>query len=66
MDYEHPHLLTTLSSMEELAETFPVVFQSSHKKVIKEFVVKKLLVVDRVSQPTNPPSVLNTGELSRD
>ena len=52
MDYEHPRLLTSLSSMEELAETFPAVFQSSHKKVIKEFVVKKLLVVDRVSQPT--------------
>jgi sister-chromatid-cohesion protein PDS5 len=50
MDYEHPRLLTSLSSMEELAETFPAVFQSSHKKVIKEFVVKKLLVVDRAKE----------------
>ena len=48
MEYDHPHLLTTLSSMEELAESFPSIFQTSHKKVIKEFVVKKLLVVDRV------------------
>ena len=48
MVYDNPHLLTTLSATEELAETFPAIFQTSHKKVIKEFVVKKLLVVDRV------------------
>lgn len=48
LDYDNPHLLTGLSAMEELAEKFPRVFQTSHKKTIKEFIVKKLLVVDRV------------------
>ena len=49
MDYDDPHLLTALSSLEELAETYTDIFLTSHKKIVKDFVVKKLLVVDRVS-----------------
>lgn len=49
MDYDDPHLLTSLSSLEELAEAYTDIFQTCHKKIVKDFVVKKLLVVDRVS-----------------
>jgi sister-chromatid-cohesion protein PDS5 len=47
LDYDNPHLLTALSSMEEIAESYTEIFQTCHKKVIKDFVVKKLLVEDR-------------------
>lgn len=50
MDYDDPHLLTALSSLEELAETYTDIFLTCHKKIVKDFVVKKLLVVDRVSR----------------
>lgn len=47
LDYDSLHLLTALSSLEELAEAYTDIFQISHKKIIKDFIVKRLLVVDR-------------------
>ena len=48
LNYDHPHLPTALCSLAQVARLYPAVFKLKHKAIISEFVVKKLLVQDRV------------------
>lgn len=49
LDYENPHLLAVLTSLSQIALLEPQLFANKHKAVVKLFVLKKLLMVDRVS-----------------
>ena len=42
-------LQTTLSALGEMANLMPDIFEPHRKYIINDFVVKKILVVDRVS-----------------
>lgn len=53
LDYDHPHLHSTLVSLAQIAKLQPAVFETKHKLIIRDFVVKKLLVTDRVGTPCN-------------
>ncbi|EDO49632.1 predicted protein [Nematostella vectensis] len=50
LDYDHPMLLTYLTSLAELAVLVPSLFETKQKFIIRDFVVKELLVKDRVNQ----------------
>ena len=50
LDYENPHLLAVLTSLSQIALLQPQLFANKHKAVVKLFVLKKLLMVDRVSE----------------
>ena len=41
-------LRTTLTGLSEVAYFCPMIFDTKHKEVVRDFVVKKVLVVDRV------------------
>lgn len=47
LDLDHTHLPTVLLSLCEVARLQPALFEAKHKAIIRDFVVKKLLVVDR-------------------
>lgn len=47
LDYKDENLCTVLISLGQVAKLQPQVFASSYKLVIKDFVVKKLIAVDR-------------------
>ena len=49
LDYDDKDLHTVLISLAQIAKLQPDVFATKHKGVIRDFVVKNLLVVDRVS-----------------
>ena len=49
LEYDSPFLLTTLSSLGHLAVLSPSLFDVHHKTIVKDFVVKALLIKDRVS-----------------
>lgn len=42
-------LRSTIAAMSEIAKLAPNIFESKHKIIIKDFVVKELLITDRVS-----------------
>jgi hypothetical protein len=48
LDYEDPNLEAVLISLSQVARLQPQIFDSKQKAVIKEFVVKKLMLVDQV------------------
>lgn len=48
MDPEHPNFLTSLVAMGHLSEMCPDMFSSTVKGVISRFIVKDLLMEDRV------------------
>ena len=48
LDYDDENLLTVLISLSQIAKLQPEVFAMKHKQIIRDFVVKQLLVVDRV------------------
>ena len=49
LDYESSTILTTLSCINDIALRAPEVFEPHHTTIIRDFVVKELLVKDRVS-----------------
>ena len=49
LDYDDSNLHTVLISLGQIAKLQPEVFASKHKGIIRDFIVKTLLVVDRVS-----------------
>ena len=49
LDYDDTNLHTALISLGQIAKLQPEVFATKHKGVIRDFIVKNLLVVDRVS-----------------
>jgi len=53
LDYENPHLLAVLTSLSQIALLQPQLFANKHKAVVKMFVLKKLLMVDRVSEQSD-------------
>ena len=48
LDYDHDHLHTTLISLGQIAKLQPAMFEPKHKFIVRDFIVKKLLVTDRV------------------
>ena len=48
LHYDSKMLLTTLASLGEIAVHAPSIFEAKHKHIIREFLVKELLLVDRV------------------
>lgn len=48
LDCDDDHLLTVLTSLCQVAKLQPQVFATSHKRIVNNFVVKKLMTVDRV------------------
>ena len=48
LDYEDDNLEAVLISLAQVARLQPQIFDSKQKVVIKEFVVKQLMVTDRV------------------
>jgi len=50
LEYDHAHLHTTLISLGQIAKLQPAMFETKHKLIIRDFVVKKLLVTDRAEQ----------------
>ena len=48
LDFKSPKLMTTLASLGEIAIAAPSVFEMRQKQIITHFVVKDLLMVDRV------------------
>lgn len=53
LDYENPHLLAVLTSLSQIALLQPQLFANKHKAVVKLFVLKKLLMVDRCVKEFN-------------
>ena len=50
LDYDEDNFATVLISLSQVAKLQPQIFATKYKTVVKEFVVKKLMFVDRVSQ----------------
>ena len=48
LHYDSKRLLTALASLGEIAFHAPSIFEAKHKHIIREFLVKELLLVDRV------------------
>lgn len=48
LDYDDSNLHTVLISLGQVAKLQPNVFATKHKGIIRDFIVKNLLVVDRV------------------
>ena len=48
LDYDDSNLHTVLISLGQIAKLQPEVFAIKHKGIIRDFIVKNLLVVDRV------------------
>lgn len=49
LDYEDDNLEAVLISLGQVARLQPQIFDGKQKTVIKEFIVKQLMVTDRVS-----------------
>lgn len=64
LDYDDQHFTTILVSLGQVAKLQPRVFAPKHKSVIKDFLVKELMVVDRVC--ANIVWARNAGALSAD
>ena len=58
LDYENPHLLAVLTSLGQVALLQPQLFANKHKAVVKMFVLKKLLMVDRVSKSSRDDIIM--------
>ncbi|XP_065058072.1 sister chromatid cohesion protein PDS5 homolog B-like isoform X1 [Rhopilema esculentum] len=56
LDYNAENLMTTLASLGEVATLAPNIFESKHKEVIIQFVVKDLIIVDRESATSSQES----------
>ena len=48
LTFEHAHLQNTLIAIGQLARLQPIMFATCYKQVVRDFVVKELLVNDRV------------------
>lgn len=48
LEYDHPLLLSYLTTLAQMAVLAPSIFETRQKAIIKDFVVKELLVKDRV------------------
>ena len=49
MSYDCPLLLTTLTALGEIALLAPALFETQRPAIVRDFVVKELLMKDRVS-----------------
>ena len=49
MSYDCPLLLTTLTALGEMALLAPTLFETQRPAIVRDFVVKELLMKDRVS-----------------
>ena len=47
--FEHGYLLNTLIAVGQFARLQPAMFASCYKQVVRDFIVKELLVNDRVN-----------------
>ena len=53
LSYDCPLLLTTLTALGEIALLAPTLFETQRPAIVRDFVVKELLMKDRVSQHIN-------------
>jgi len=51
LSFDCPLLLTTLTALGEIALLAPTLFETQRPAIVRDFVVKELLMKDRVSKP---------------